>query len=246
MRSLAALRSTSLGAVLCAGLLLSAALGGAAAGGGDKEAVGFDEVIEEPKEPGKEATALLELRPDETGEPEPLRPAVLPAPPTAPRRDHERPKGPPGVRRLSVELSAGGLLPVKGRATVHEFSYAVGARASVRLGPRAGLLVVFDYSNPGSDRGASRLFLVQGGLRFRLAGEDVSNCPLYAGLSVGVAAESVTDDYEGELLGNLGFAVRIGLGVRLTPRLGLGIGYVVFPDSENSPGVGLASLGYSF
>lgn len=233
------MRSLLTGPFYCA-LLLSVALGGAAADEGDKEAMGFDEVI--PEMPGKEAAELLELRPGETGEPEPLRPAVLPAPPIA----APHPKGPPGVRRLSFELLAGGLLPVKGAATVHDFSYAVGARASVRLGPRAGLLLEFDYSNPASDRGASRLFLVQGGLRFRLAGEDVSNCPLYAGLSVGVAAESVTDDYEGDLLGNLGFAVRIGLGVRLTSRLGFGIGYVIFPDSENSPGVGLASLGYSF
>lgn len=240
---------------ICAALAASALPSERAYAAGGKEAVGFDEELpEEEREPGKEAPAMVEPGPEgrEPGE-EPLPPDEPPPPPERrpvveiPREKPRRvPSGPVQGLRFSVE--AGGLFPVKGRATEHGTTLAVGARAlfAPRGSGRAALALAFDYANPRSDRGASQIFLVDAGLRLRLVGEDVSTCPLYAGVGLGFAAESVTDDYEGGLPGNMGLTVRIGLGVRLSSRLGLGLGYVIFPDSENVPGVGLASLGYSF
>ena len=214
------------------------ALGGLAspravlAGAEGKEAVGFDEVL--PVEPTEKAP----LEKAEERAPEKPRPPA-----------EKRPEGParaPRVRRLKLGVHAGGLFPLSGSGTDYPASVAFGAHMWNKLNSLAGIALVFDYARAESGRQVSDLFLLSAGLRVRLSGEDVSTCPLYAGFGAGFLAEDISDDYEGRLPGNLGLALTVRLGVRLGRSLDLGLGYVVLPDSENSPGAGLASMGYSF
>ncbi len=195
----------------------------------DKEAKGFDEEIPEEKV--------------EPPVPEPVEP-VKEEKPGPGKVERPVPRAPD--RRLRLALEAGGFLPLKGRGTEYGPTFTIGATASQGGGSRAGVVVSFDYAGPASRRGTDQFFLVQAGMRLSLSDESVSTCPLYAGFAAGLAVEDPTDDYGGDFLGNLGPSVSVGLGVRLGGSFDLGVEYVLFPGSENSPGAGILSAGYSF
>ncbi len=147
---------------------------------------------------------------------------------------------------MSLAVTVGGFFPVRGMRTDYDAAIAVGAAAWKRLNSKMGLAVSFDYARLQSYRSVVDHFVLHAGVRLRLSGDDVSTCPLYAGLGAGFVAEDVTDDYDGHLPGNLGPSLSMRLGVRLGEKLELGLGYMLHLGSENSPGAGLASVGYSF